>query len=82
MLSATNLLVFMVVTCLHKGISCGMSGRCFACSRKIFTVVYLIRDEVVRLDGCNVGVDQDRGDSSFLQGFQSLRSCIMDISCQ
>lgn len=62
--------------------SCKMSEWCFVYSRRIFTVVYLIRYEMVRLDGSNVGVDQNRGDSGFLQGFQSLRSCTMDIPCQ
>lgn len=31
------------------------------------TVVDLVGDEVVRLDGSNVGVDQDRLDTSLLQ---------------
>lgn len=41
------------------------------------TVVDLVGDEVIRLDSSNVGIDQDRLDTSLLQGLESLRTCIM-----
>lgn len=44
-------------------------GDIFWCDRK---VVDFVRELVVGLDGCNVGVDEDRLDTGFLESFQSL----------
>ena len=41
-------------------------------------VVYLVGEAVVGLDGGDVGVDEDRGDTSLPEGLEGLGACVVE----